>query len=349
MNLQEISPAALARAVKLRYVSCGKDGYKRIKKGNSFVYLDQNGELLQDEETLQRIKGLVLPPAWTDVWICPYPNGHLQATGIDASGRKQYRYHSKWSQVRNERKYDRLYAFGKLLPNLRRQMQKDLRLRSLCREKVSAIALSIMYETCIRSGNASYERKYGSYGLTTLKNKHISINGSRAFFRFRGKKGVQHKIELSNAALVRLLKHIKDLPGQELFQYIDDTGTTRRLESGDINEYLQQHTAEHFTCKDFRTWAGTLAALELMVRKQEIKAQEQVKISLPEIIDGVAERLGNTRTVCRKYYIHPELLRLYEQGRLERQLNSLQRKLEEKDWNQQIEKTLLQILKPFAA
>lgn len=233
-----ILPDAAARSMKLRYVRSTAKGYTRKKKGKDFIYLDTDGRIITDPAVIGHIKGLVLPPAWTDVWICPYPNGHLQATGYDVRGRKQYRYHSRWSQVRNEHKFEKLYAFGRKLPLLRKQILHDIRKKNLIREKVSAIALSIMNETFIRAGNTAYEKEYGSYGLTTLKNKHVDIRGSRAFFKFRGKKGVTHQITLKDASLARLLRNVRELPGQELFQYYDENGEIRKLDSGDINDYL---------------------------------------------------------------------------------------------------------------
>lgn len=264
-----LSQKEIARAIQLRYVRSDQKGYSRKKKGEGFIYLDTEGRTIRDPEIIRRIQGLVLPPAWTDVWICPFPNGHLQATGIDALGRKQYRYHARWSATRNEHKFDRLFAFGKKLPLLRKQIINDIRKKSLIREKVTAIALSIMNETFIRTGNTAYEKAYGSYGLTTLKNKHVTINGSQALFRFKGKKGVMHQIALKDASLARLLKNVKELPGQELFQYYDEEGTLHKLDSGDINDYLKEHMDEAFTCKDFRTWAGSVLALRFMMQAED--------------------------------------------------------------------------------
>lgn len=331
--------------MKLRYVRSEEKGYTRIKKGKNFIYLDTKGNRITDQAVIDHIKGLILPPAWTDVWICPYHNGHLQATGYDVRGRKQYRYHSRWSQVRNEHKFDRIYMFGQKLPLLRKKILQDIRRKKLIREKVSAIALSIMNETFIRAGNTAYEKEYGSYGLTTLKNKHVAINGSKAFFKFKGKKGITHQIALNNASLARLLRNVKELPGQELFQYYDENGEIHKLDSGDINNYLKEHMDEAFTCKDFRTWAGSAIALRLMAEATSPDCDADCKKSIIAIIDGVAARLGNTRTVSRKYYIHPGLLRSYEQGSLGSILNKLKKSNDPHDLNPAIEKALLSFLK----
>lgn len=349
MNIEVIteatSPEEIAHAMKLRYVKPGQKGYTRKRKGNKFIYYDTEGKEIKDENILERIKGLVLPPAWEDVWISPYANGHLQATGHDVRGRKQYRYHSKWSKLRNENKFGRLYSFGKKLSMLRRQIRKDIRKKTLVREKVAAIALSIMNETFIRSGNTAYEKEYGSYGLTTLKNKHVEINGSKAFFKFKGKKGVMHRVTLQNASLARLLRYVKELPGQELFQYYDENGEIRKLDSGDINDYLKTVMHEDFTSKDFRTWAGCVVALQLMAFAEDFTCDAECKKNIIAVIDGVAMKLGNTRAICRKYYIHPQLLLSYEQKKLDEVLLSIKKYEHTKDLNKQTEKALLSFLK----
>jgi DNA topoisomerase-1 len=335
----------LAKAMHLRYVSSDSKGFSRQKKGKKFIFLDTNNDVITDEDTIKRINGLVLPPAWEDVWICPYPNGHLQATGVDVKGRKQYRYHSKWSKQRNENKFDKIISFGKKLPLLRKQIDKDIRRKSLPKEKVSAIALSIMNETYIRAGNTAYEKEYGSFGLTTLKNRHVQIQGSKALFKFKGKKGVQQQIALKHASLTRLLKNVKDLPGQELFQYYDDAGDLHKLESGDINNYIKEYMRDDFSCKDFRTWAGCVTALKIMTETDDFDCNADCKKNIVSIIDGVAERLGNTRTVCKKYYIHPTLLESYEQKKLHPTIEKLKKDAASESFNQQAEKALLAFLK----
>lgn len=334
-----------ARAMKLRHVRSDCRGYSRQKKGKTFIYYDTEGREIKDPEVIAHIEGLVLPPAWTEVWICPHPNGHLQATGIDARGRKQYRYHSRWAAVRNRNKFDRLYAFGKKLSRLRLQMRKDLRRRSLGKEKVCALALSVMNETFMRAGNTAYEKEYGSFGLTTLKNRHVSINGSKTFFRFRGKKGVMQQITLKDTSLSRLLKNVKELPGQELFQYYDEEGLLRKLDSGDINDYLKEYMNEDFTCKDFRTWAGTAAALALMAEAGDFDSDAAGNRNIIAIVDGVAARLGNTRAVCRKYYIHPVLLEAYSRKELDPLLDKVRAGREQAGHSLHTEKALLSFLR----
>lgn len=312
---------SLLESAHLRYIDDYSKGYRRLKKGKSFRYKDAQGKTVQDKNIINRINALVLPPAWSDVWICFYKNGHLQATGIDAAGRKQYRYHDKWSELKNQSKFDNLIGFGEKLARLRRQLRKDLQLKQLDKQKAVAIALSILDDTYIRVGNHAYEQKYGSYGLTTLKNRHVSIKGAACFFRFRGKKGVAQKKELTDKELIKLLKKIKEIPGQMLFQYYQHDNTVCPLGSGDINDYLKAHMGEGYTCKDFRTWAGTVMALNYMVQSsrdiasEKIRSKAKTKKKKPdavEILNKVAEELGNTRSVTKKYYVHPDLLTAYE-------------------------------------
>lgn len=331
--LTDNDPQTMAQAARLRYVSPSRPGFTRIRRGKTFAYVDASGKPVADEETLDRIQKLVLPPAWENVWICPYPNGHLQATGTDALGRRQYRYHTRWAAMRNETKYNRLLRFGKMLPRIRAQIKKDLRRKELDKPRVCAIALRIMEETLMRVGNAEYEKKYHSYGLTTLHNRHVKINGNELFFRFKGKKGVEHKISLRHASLARLLKKVRDIPGQELFQYYEN-GEVKSLDSGELNDYLKNITNEEFTCKDLRTWAGTLEALHLLAACGPFESQAACKRQIVEVIDDVAQKLGNTRAVCKKYYVHPCLFSLYEEDKLGKYL--------QKDVD---EKLLLRILK----
>lgn len=340
-----ITTRDIAKSMQLRYVHSGSKGFSRQKKGDHFIYLDTQGKEIKEQEIISRIHSLVLPPAWTDVWICTYPNGHLQATGYDVRGRKQYRYHNKWSKLRNENKFDRLYIFGKKLPLLRKQIIKDIRKKTLIREKVSAIALSIMNETYIRAGNTTYEKEYGSFGLTTLKNRHVNINGTKAFFKFKGKKGVMQQVAMKDASLVRLLKNVRELPGQELFQYYDEQGELHKLDSGDINNYLKEHMDEEFTSKDFRTWAGSVTALQIMSHTEDFDCDADCKRNIVGIIDGVAAKLGNTRTICKKYYIHPALLQSYEQKKLQQVLSKLKKYDDPKVLNVETEKALLSFLR----
>ncbi|UAY53972.1 DNA topoisomerase IB [Arachidicoccus terrestris] len=309
-------PEALLEQAHLRYIDRYSNGIFRIKKGNAFGYVDHKGNDISDDRTLDRIKALIIPPAWEQVWICPYSNGHLQATGIDAAGRKQYRYHNKWLELRNQTKFDNLMDFGRELPSLRRQLKKDLKLTVLDKEKVTAIAITLMDNVFMRVGNSNYEHKYGSYGLTTLKNRHVSIRGKDCFFRFRGKKGVQQKLSLNSKVLAQLLKTIKEIPGQTLFQYFDEQGQIRQLGSGDINDYLKCYMGKDFTCKDFRTWSGTVLALTYMLESYNNEQHNASHAETVAILDKVASALGNTRSVTKKYYVHLGLLEAFENSSL---------------------------------
>jgi DNA topoisomerase-1 len=333
---------SVTESQSLIYVQPYAAGYRRQSRNGKFIYLDQQDKTIKDKKTLQRIASLVIPPAWQDVWICASARGHLQVTGIDARGRKQYRYHPKWQKVRNETKFDRLYYFGKRLGKLRRQIKKDLRRKSMDKVKISALAISIMEQTLIRVGNAGYEKEYGSHGLTTLKNSHVHFKQGYALFKFKGKKNVQQLSELKGKALVNLLKKVKALPGQELFQYYDDEQQLHSLNSSDINEYLHEQMGEAFTCKDFRSWAGCIAAIKCMLPKQEEGlSKTALQKALPEVIDAVARKLGNTRAVCRKYYIHPRLLQYFEEGKLQEALPGLCSGCKQEE----VEKALLAFLK----
>lgn len=322
-----IDPKSTARAAKLKYVKASQPGFTRVADANGFKYFDLDGKEIKDEETLSRIRSLVLPPAWQDVWICPWDNGHLQATGIDTKGRKQYRYHPQWIKERSQTKYHRLAMFGERLPMIRKRINEDLHLPTLSKDKVIAIALCVMEETLIRVGNVSYERLYGSFGLTTLKNNHVKIQGNQAFFNFKGKKGVKHHITLKDPALIRLLKKVREIPGQVLFQYYDEEGQHTRLDSGEVNEYIRACCRdEDFTCKDFRTWAGTVHALNLLAEILPYGSITECRRNIVGIIDTVANKLGNTRAVCKKYYIHPKIFEVYENGQLEPWLKKLRAK-----------------------
>ncbi|WP_345265602.1 DNA topoisomerase IB [Nibrella viscosa] len=314
MNLLELAgnPVKAAKAVKLVYVSDTMPGISRRQAGDHFVYADTNGQEISDEDTLTRIRKMALPPAWTNVWICAKPNGHLQATGIDAKGRKQYRYHTQWNAIRSETKFFRMIAFGEKLPLLRARIAKDLKHRALTREKVIAIALSVMEQTLIRVGNASYEKEYGSYGLTTLKDRHVRTEGSAIRFAFKGKKGIYHDITVRDRRLANLVKACRDIPGRELFQYYDEAGERRSLDSGMVNEYLKETMGDDFSAKDFRTWAGTVNALRLLVDLKPCDSEKELKKNVNSVLDDVSHRLGNTRTICRKHYVHPQILDAYE-------------------------------------
>ncbi|WP_255578676.1 DNA topoisomerase IB [Chitinophaga sp. sic0106] len=353
ITIEQISdPVAVAKSVKLRYVKSDAPGITRLRSGSSFRYLDPQGQPVTDEATLERIRKLVLPPAWENVWICTWPNGHLQATGTDTKGRKQYRYHNAWAEVRNETKYFRLQQFGENLPAIRKKVAEDLRHTGLPKDKVIAIALLVMEETQIRVGNTGYEKLYGSHGLTTLRNKHVKITGSRAFFQFKGKKGVEHKIELRDAALARLLKKVQDIPGQSLFQYYGEDGNHHHLDSGEVNDYIKACcSAQEFTCKDFRTWAGTVHAFNLLADLEPYDTITACRKNIVTIIDSVANKLGNTRAVCKKYYVHPLLLSQYEEGTLDPWLKKLkaQRNKPTNNGLHGDEKILLQYLRELSS
>ncbi len=306
-------PLVAARTAGLRYVSDADPGLRRREKGKGFVYTDASGRLVRDETTLARIRRLAVPPAWTDVWICPSPDGHIQATGRDARGRKQYRYHTRWRSVRDETKYDRMIAFAKLLPGIRRRVDADLSRPGLPREKVLATIVKLLEATLIRVGNDEYARQNRSYGLTTLKDRHVGFTsgGRKAVFRFRGKSGKQHEIELDDPRLARIVKRCRDIPGQELFQYLDDEGENRTIGSGDVNEYLREIAGDELTAKDFRTWAGTVLAATALAALEAWKTQRQAKRNIVAAIASVAERLGNTPAVCKRCYVHPAVLESY--------------------------------------
>jgi DNA topoisomerase-1 len=305
---------AVARKVGLRYVDDSKPGITRKKTATGFRYIAPDGKPVRDEDELKRIRSLAIPPAWTDVWICPHANGHIQATGRDVKKRKQYRYHAQWRSVRDESKYERMLSFGSALPRIRQQVNEALALPGLPREKVLATVVALLQETMIRIGNEEYARTNKSFGLTTLQNRHVEVSGREIEFHFRGKSGVMHTIRLRDPKLARIVKRIRELPGQELFQYIDDDGERRSIDSSDVNDYLRTLTGEDYTAKDFRTWSGTLlAALELQAL-QASASETEAKKNIVQAIANVAQRLGNTPAVCRKCYVHPAVLDCYLQG-----------------------------------
>ncbi|WP_237714216.1 DNA topoisomerase IB, partial [Xanthomonas phaseoli] len=311
---------ATARAAGLTYVNDQQPGISRRKAGKSFSYRDADGQRVADAETLQRIRSLTIPPAYTEVWICAKPNGHLQATGRDARRRKQYRYHPEWAQVRGEGKFERVIAFGTALPKLRRRLRRDLLLPGFPREKVLAIVVALLADTLVRVGNAEYARSNRSYGLTTLRNRHMEfLKGGRARLKFRGKSGQDHDIEVDDKQLVKLIRECQQLPGQSLFQYRDDDGQLQPVDSGEVNDYLREAMGEDFTAKDFRTWGGTLAALQRLARlplpeRSSERALTQVQ---NDVIREVADALGNTPSVCRKAYIDPCVFEGWRAGQLQ--------------------------------
>jgi DNA topoisomerase-1 len=310
-------PLLTAKAAGLRYVTDAKPGLTRHRAGKSFSYRTPEGTVCRDKATLTRIKSMALPPAWTNVWICADANGHLQATGVDALGRKQYRYHPDWNVLRNQTKYHRLSRFAEALPGLRRQVAGDLRSRGIRYEKVLALVVSIMERTSIRVGSKSYSQLYGSYGLTTLQDEHVDISGSEIQFKFVGKKGIEHDITLRDRRLAALVKQCRDIPGDELFQYYGEDGSTHCIGSGDVNGYLKSVTGDDFTAKDFRTWKGTVTAFEAFCELGPFETEAEKKRNVLAAYDRVAAQLGNTRAVCRKYYVHPAVVAAYESGTFE--------------------------------
>lgn len=307
--------ASAAKAADLVYVNDKEEGIQRKKKGEGFSYT-YKGKAVKDGEELLRIKHLAIPPAWTNVWICPKEAGHIQATGTDARGRKQYRYHPQWQVLRNETKFHRLYEFGKLLPSVRLKLEEDLSKKELTEEKVLATVVSLMERTYIRIGNDDYEKLYGSFGLTTLKDGHVKVNGNTVKFSFKGKKGITHNITLRNQKLARLIQRCKDIPGKELFQYYDSEGNRRPIDSGLVNRYIKDASGGEFTAKDFRTWAGTLNIFRAFCSMGEPQTDSDCKKNIVSALDEVSKKLGNTRTVCKKYYVHPGIIKLYEEKSL---------------------------------
>jgi len=307
-------PIDAAEEAGLRYVSDDQPGYTRRVKGDDFDYFDTEGKLIRDEQRLLRVKRLAIPPAYTSVWICPSPNGHIQATGRDARGRKQYRYHERWREVREENKYDRMVAFGLELPKIRRRVNKDLALPGLPRNKALATVVQLLERTFIRVGNEAYARENKSFGLTTMQDRHVDVKGSQLRFRFRGKRGIKHQIDLTDRRIAKIVSKFQDLPGQELFQYVDDEGEVRDITSQDVNDYLREVTGQDFTAKDFRTWAGTVLAAMALSVLDPFETKKQARANIKDAIRAVSKLLGNTPVICRKCYVHPAILEAYLDG-----------------------------------
>jgi DNA topoisomerase-1 len=309
-------PVASAKVVGLRHVSDEKPGIKRERSGRSFRYRDTAGKVVRDGETLGRIKSLVIPPAWTSVWICPDANGHLQATGRDDRGRKQFRYHPRWREIRDETKYARMIAFARALPKMRRRIQKDMSLADLPRNKVLATIARLLEVSLIRVGNDEYARENDSFGLTTMRNRHVDVNGSALRFHFRGKAGKWHNVDIHDRRIAKIVERCQDLPGQELFQFVDDDGERHDVRSEDVNDYLREISGEDFTAKDFRTWAGTVLAAIALRGFEKFDTKAQARKNVVAAIEAVARKLGNTPAVCKKCYIHPHVLDSYLDGTL---------------------------------
>ena len=316
---RDILPAAgdaqsAARAAGLRYVGDHMPGIARKKAAKGFRYVDADGRPVRDEAALARIRALAIPPAWQDVWICAGANGHLQATGRDARGRKQYRYHARWRSVRDDVKYERMLAFGHALPAIRQAVDAALGLPGLPREKVLATVVFLLQATMMRVGNEEYARENKSFGLTTLRNRHVRIDGSAVEFRFRGKSGVHHTVKVADRRLARIIARTRDLPGQDLFQYVDDDGVQHSIGSADVNDYLRAISGDDYTAKDFRTWYGTVLAAGALRELERFESEAQAKKNIVRAIESVAAKLGNTPAICRKCYVHPAVIESYLDG-----------------------------------
>ncbi len=318
-------PVASAHIVGLRHVSDEKPGIRREKNGKGFRYRAASGKIVHDSETLGRIKSLVIPPAWTDVWICGESNGHLQATGRDDRRRKQFRYHPRWREIRDETKYARMVAFARELPKIRRRIKKDMALSGLPRNKVLATVVRLLEVSLIRVGNEEYARENDSFGLTTMRNRHVDVNGAELRFHFRGKSGKWHNVDIHDRHIAKIVERCQDLPGQELFQFVDDDGGRHDVGSEDVNDYLREIGGQDFTAKDFRTWAGTVLAAMALREFEKFDTKAQAKKNVVAAIESVAKRLGNTPAVCKKCYIHPHVLDSYLDGTL---LDALKRRAE---------------------
>ncbi len=315
-TIEEPDYAAVAKAAGLRYVDETAPGLTRMRAGKGFGYIGPDGAPMLDADEIDRIRKLAIPPAYTDVWISPDSRGHIQATGRDARGRKQYRYHPAWSQARAETKFTRMSAFGKALPAIRARVEHDLRKHGLPREKVIAAVVSLLETTLIRVGNDEYAKENKSFGLTTLRVRHVRLEGTRIRFKFKGKSGVEYEGGVKNRRLSRIVRQCQELPGQRLFQFVDDEGARHDVESDDVNAYLQEITGERFTAKDFRTWAGTVAAAKALALQPPPETERAAKHAMTVCVKAAAGLLGNTPAVCRASYIHPEVLKAFAEHRL---------------------------------
>jgi DNA topoisomerase-1 len=311
-----IDPREATRIAGLRYVSDAMPGIRRRRAGTGFIYIGTDERRISDPELLARIKSLAVPPAWSDVWICPVPHGHIQATGRDARGRKQYRYHPRWRLVRDETKFDRMADFGKALSEVRERVDSELALPGLPREKILATVVCLLDRTFIRVGNSEYARTNHSFGLTTMRGKHVRISGANIQFQFQGKGGKRFSIDLNDARLARIVKRCRDLPGYELFQYLDDLGETQTIDSADVNSYLREVGGSEFSAKDFRTWGGTVLALVELSKSEPSQSAARNRTRILRAIEAVADELGNTPSVCRNCYVHPAIIEAFQEGSL---------------------------------
>lgn len=331
-----------AEEAGLRYVSENQPGYRRKAKGDDFEYFDTEGKAVGDEQRLLRIKRLAIPPAWADVWISPTANGHVQATGRDARNRKQYIYHERWREMRDENKYERIVSFGKALPKIRRRVSKDLSLPGLPRNKVLAAIVQLLEDSFIRVGNEEYARENKSFGLTTMQDRHVDVKGSKMRFRFRGKSGIKHDVDVTDRRIAKIVLKLQDLPGQELFQYVDENDEVCAIDSQDVNDYLREITGEDFTAKDFRTWAGTVFAAVALSTVGGFETKKQAKANVKDAIGAVSKILRNTPAICRKCYIHPAVLETYLSGE---PIEGLKRTIEKALTREDVEAAILKFLK----
>ncbi|MBM6593354.1 DNA topoisomerase IB [Microvirga pudoricolor] len=311
-----IDPRDAAESAGLTYVSDEEPGIRRKKVGKGFAYMKPGGGKVEDDATLKRIKALAIPPAYTDVWICSKANGHIQATGRDAKGRKQYRYHAAFREIRESTKFEHMFAFARALPSIRETIDAHMKLRGLPREKVLATVVHLLETTLIRVGNADYAKQNKSYGLTTLRDPHVEVDGAELKFQFKGKSGKTWRLAVKDRRVARIVKACQDLPGQELFQYLDEAGERQSVSSADVNAYLKEITGRDITAKDFRTWAGTVLAAMALSEFETFDTQAKAKKNVRAAIEEVSSRLGNTPTICRKCYVHPEVFDCYLQGDL---------------------------------
>ncbi|MES2731152.1 MAG: DNA topoisomerase IB [Bacteroidota bacterium] len=315
--IEAITPSQYAKEAGLRYVNDETPGLTRRREGEGFLYLDKESKPITDERTIKRIQSLNIPPAWENVWICPSPNGHLQATGVDSRGRKQYRYHAEWQKVRSTAKFNKMQAFGESLSRIREEMDKDLKKPLFSRDYVLATVATVLDNTHIRIGNDCYEKDNRSYGLTTLRNKHVTEEGKMLKFSFVGKKGVVQEIYLTDKKLSRIVKKCREIPGYRLFQYYDEAGNKCQVSSEDVNSYLRDVSGLDLTAKDFRTWGGSVEALKMLAACEPTDKESEIKKNVVEAVKSVAQKLGNTPAVCRNYYIHPLIVSTYTQGKLQ--------------------------------
>jgi len=338
-------PAQSAVEAGLRYLPDTGKGITRQDNEGKFEYYDKKGDIITDEKVLERVNKLIIPPAWTDVWISPSPNGHIQVTGRDQKGRKQYIYHPKWRNARSGTKFGRMIAFGEKIPEIRRQIEKDLAQRELNKKKITAIVVNLLDNSLIRIGNKFYAKLNKSYGLTTLRDKHVQIEGENIRLKFVGKKGVEHEIDIQDRRLAKLVKKCKDIPGYDLFQYYDETGERRPLESGDVNAYIQEVSGTDFTAKDFRTWGGTVLMVECLENLIEEKPELEKEKTVKEAFKQVAKGLGNTPAVCSKYYVHPQVLDFFKEDRLFNFLKEHDANKPDNEFISSTEKLVLEMLK----